>query len=89
MWSTPASWLPHLYYVFQLAPSIINTIEETWDADSEARLSAGCVESRLEILMSSVNDSMTEATNMRNLQPPPYNSHIAEDDSAIPLIAYT
>lgn len=51
---------------------MITTIEEAWDTDAEARLSAGCVEARLRTLLTSSAAGDTELNNMRNLEPPPY-----------------
>ncbi|KAF6020888.1 ACVR2B [Bugula neritina] len=67
--------------------SLVTTIEESWDADAEARLSAGCIESRLANLLATIDD--TERNNIRNLEPPPYASENTPiDEPSLPLISY-
>lgn len=57
------------------------TIEECWDHDAEARLSAGCVEERVSLLRRSVNGTTSDClvslvTSVTNVDLPPKESSI-------------
>lgn len=57
------------------------TIEECWDHDAEARLSAGCVEERVSLIRRSVNGTTSDClvslvTSVTNVDLPPKESSI-------------
>lgn len=71
-----------------LSPTVVQglaqlcvTIEECWDHDAEARLSAGCVEERVSLIRRSVNGTTSDClvslvTSVTNVDLPPKESSI-------------
>ena len=57
---------------------LCDTIEECWDHDAEARLSAGCVEERIAQLSrnTNLNNTNTSNTNDQSSSPPPKESSL-------------
>lgn len=71
---------PHFTALQGLAQLCV-TIEECWDHDAEARLSAGCVEERVSLIRRSVNGTTSDClvslvTSVTNVDLPPKESSI-------------
>jgi len=75
--------------LFQDTRSLMQTIEEAWDHDAEARLSAGCIEARLTQLYELSLNNTTDCLHQNRLNTLITNdSNTQQDSLTTPLIIH-